>query len=45
MHHRLCHFPPEQLEPLLMASTPWILVTLGGIGFAAIVLLMVFKPF
>ena len=37
--------PPEQLEPLLMASTPWILVTLGGIGFAAIVLLMVFKPF
>ena len=45
MHHRLCHFPPEQLEPLLMASTPWILVTLAGIGFAAIVLLMVFKPF
>jgi len=28
-----------------MASTPWILVAVGGIGFAAIVLLMVLKPF
>jgi hypothetical protein len=37
--------PPDQLEPLLMASTPWILVGLGGIGFAAILLLMMFKPF
>jgi hypothetical protein len=37
--------PPDQLEPLLMASTPWILVALGGIGFAVILLLMVFKPF
>lgn len=37
--------PIDQLEPLLMASTPWILVVSGGIGFAAIVLLMVLKPF
>jgi hypothetical protein len=37
--------PPDQLEPLLMASTPWILVAVGGIGFAAILLLMMFKPF
>jgi hypothetical protein len=37
--------PADQLEPLLMASTPWILVVSGGVGFAAIVLLMVFKPF
>ena len=37
--------PPDQLEALLTASTPWILLALGGIGFAAIVLLMVFKPF
>jgi hypothetical protein len=37
--------PPEQLESLLMAPTPWILVVVGGVGFAAIVLLMMFKPF
>jgi len=37
--------PIDQLEPLLIASTPWILVAVGGIGFAAIVLLMVLKPF
>ncbi len=37
--------PPDQLEALLTASTPWLLVALGGIGFAAIVLLMMFKPF
>lgn len=37
--------PPDQLEPLLMASTPWILVAFGGIGFAVILLLMMFKPF
>ncbi|MGI8828996.1 MAG: hypothetical protein ACR2I5_04375 [Candidatus Limnocylindria bacterium] len=37
--------PIDQLEPLLMASTPWVLVAVGGIGFAAIVLLMVLKPF
>lgn len=37
--------PIEQLEPLLMASTPWLLAAVGGIGFAAIVLLMVLKPF
>jgi hypothetical protein len=37
--------PPDQLEPLLMASTPWILAAFGGIGFAAILLLMMFKPF
>ena len=36
---------PDQLEALLMASTPWILVAVGGIGFAAILLLMMFKPF
>jgi len=28
-----------------MASTPWILVAVGGIGFAGILLLMMFKPF
>jgi hypothetical protein len=37
--------PPEQLELLLMAPTPWILVAVGGIGFAAILALMMFKPF
>lgn len=37
--------PPDQLEALLMAPTPWILVGVGGIGFAAILLLMMFKPF
>ena len=37
--------PREQLEPLLMAPTPWILVAVGGIGFAVILLLMMFKPF
>jgi hypothetical protein len=37
--------PPDQLESLLMAPTPWILVGMGGIGFAAILLLMMFKPF
>jgi hypothetical protein len=37
--------PPDQLEALLMASTPWILAAMGGIGFAAILLLMMFKPF
>jgi hypothetical protein len=37
--------PADQLEALLMAPTPWILAALGGIGFAAIVLLMMFKPF
>ena len=37
--------PPDQLERLLMAPTPWILVAVGGIGFAAILLLMMFKPF
>jgi hypothetical protein len=37
--------PPHELEALLMASTPWILVAFGGIGFAAIVLLMMLKPF
>lgn len=37
--------PPEELEPLLMSPRPWVLVVLGGIGFAAILLLMLFKPF
>jgi hypothetical protein len=37
--------PPDQLEALLMASTPWILTLIGGVGFAAILLLMLFKPF
>jgi len=37
--------PPGELEALLMAPTPWILAALGGIGFAAILLLMMFKPF
>jgi hypothetical protein len=37
--------PADQLEALLMAPTPWILALVGGVGFAAIVLLMIFKPF
>jgi hypothetical protein len=37
--------PPDQLEALLMAPTPWILAALGGIGFAAILLVMMLKPF
>ncbi len=37
--------PPDQLEALLMAPTPWILTLLGGVGFAVILLLMMFKPF
>jgi hypothetical protein len=37
--------PPEQLEALLMASTPWILLAVGGVGFAVILFLMMFKPF
>lgn len=37
--------PPDQLEALLMAPTPWVLTVLGGIGFAVILLLMMFKPF
>jgi hypothetical protein len=37
--------PPDQLERLLMAPTPWILVAVGGIGFGAILLLMMIKPF
>jgi hypothetical protein len=37
--------PADQLEALLMAPTPWTLTVLGGVGFAVIVLLMVFKPF
>jgi hypothetical protein len=36
--------PADQLEQLLMASTPWILALLGGVGFATILLLMMFKP-
>jgi hypothetical protein len=37
--------PRDQLEALLMAPTPWILAALGGVGFAAILLLMMLKPF
>lgn len=37
--------PSDQLEVLLMASTPWILLAVGGIGFAVILFLMMFKPF
>jgi len=37
--------PAGELEALLMAPTPWILAVVGGVGFAAIVLLMLFKPF
>jgi hypothetical protein len=37
--------PVDQLEALLMAPTPWILTVLGGVGFAVILLLMMFKPF
>ncbi len=37
--------PADQLEALLMSPTPWILTVLGGVGFAVIVLLMMFKPF
>jgi hypothetical protein len=37
--------PPEQLERLLLAPIPWVLAALGGIGFAVILLLMLFKPF
>jgi hypothetical protein len=37
--------PVDQLEALLVSRRPWFLVVLGGIGFAAILLLMLFKPF
>jgi len=37
--------PADQLERLLVSPRPWQLAALGGIGFAVIVLLMLFKPF
>jgi hypothetical protein len=37
--------PADQLERLLVSPRPWQLAGLGGIGFALIVYLMVFKPF
>lgn len=37
--------PPDRLEPLLVSPRPWQLAAVGGIGFALIVYLMVFKPF
>ena len=37
--------PADQLEPLLLSPRPWQLAAVGGIGFALIVYLMVFKPF
>ena len=37
--------PADQLEPLLLSPRPWQLAAVGGIGFALVVYLMVFKPF
>lgn len=34
-----------ELDALLTSSRPWVLLAIGGIGFAAIVYLMMFKPF
>jgi uncharacterized membrane protein len=36
---------PAELEALLAAPTPWIATAFGGIGFVAIVWLMMAKPF
>ncbi len=36
---------PAELEALLVAPTPWIAASLGGIGFVVIVWLMIAKPF
>lgn len=37
--------PADQLELLLQSPRPWQLAAVGGVGFAAIVFLMLFKPF
>jgi uncharacterized membrane protein len=36
---------PDDLERLATSSRPWILASVGGIGFVAVVWLMLAKPF
>jgi hypothetical protein len=37
--------PAAELDALLTSARPWILLGIGGVGFAAIIFLMRFKPF